>query len=252
MNLKITVLGDNGGLPKANNACSSYLIQSRDANFLFDCGPGVISQLQSIITVDELTGIFISHFHQDHFSDLLSIIHAYDVGAELFGWKPLTIYSPYPSEEIKKLIDSPSVNNVYIDRLPGNEMNIQHEDLTLNVKKVKHTNTYDSYALNIVCEENKISFTGDMKEYSEDEINFFKKADILIADAYMLEEYKDSDSKHMSPTDAIRLGEKCLVDKLFLTHFYPVFEFSEYMNEIQNAKPHVPIYLPKPLENFVI
>ena len=131
-------------------------------------------------------------------------------------------------------------------------MNIQHEDLTLNVKKVKHTNTYDSYALNVICEEDKISFTGDMKEYSEDEINFFKKADILIADAYMLEEYKDSDSKHMSPTDAIRLGEKCLVDKLILTHFYPVFEFSEYMNEIQNAKPQVPIYLPKPLENFVI
>lgn len=252
MNTKLTILGNTGGIPAANNPCSSFLVQSNNVNLLIDCGPGAIAQLCSIMKIDQLDAIYISHFHQDHFSDLLCIVHAYAIGAELFGWTPLTIYSPTPTKEIEKLITGPSIENIYFDRLPGNEMKIQHDDITLEVKKVKHVSSYDSYSVNVYHADDKISFTGDMKEYSEKEIEFFKDADILIADSYMLEEYKDEDSKHLTPTEAIRLGEKTNVKKLFLTHFYPIFEFSEYMREIENARPRVPVYLPKPLEFFTI
>lgn len=249
--MELTVLGNNGGFPKGDNACSSFLIQTDEANFLFDCGPGCISKLGEVISIDALTGIFISHFHQDHYSDLLCVVHAYEIGAELFGWKPLTVYSPTPPNELRKVIETSYINNVYFDQLPGNEMTLFHEDLILEIQKIKHSNGYDSYALNVFNNEQKISFTGDMKCWSEKDANFFKKADILVADAQTPSSYHDEDSKHLSPTDAIRLGEKADVDRIILTHFYPVFEFSEYMNEIQNSVPKKPVYLPKSLESFI-
>ena len=70
MNTKITILGNTGGVPGSKNPCSSFLVQSNNVNLLVDCGPGAIAQLCSVITVEQLDAVFISHFHQDHFSTI--------------------------------------------------------------------------------------------------------------------------------------------------------------------------------------
>ena len=45
--MKLTILGNNGAYPRANGACSGYLLtsDSGDTRILIDCGTGVLNRL---------------------------------------------------------------------------------------------------------------------------------------------------------------------------------------------------------------
>ena len=70
--MKLKILGKYGPYGKAGEgAASGYLITDDDFCFLLDMGSGVLSRLIAEIDVKNLDGIFISHLHYDHTSDLL-------------------------------------------------------------------------------------------------------------------------------------------------------------------------------------
>ena len=74
--MKLTVLGNNGPYPAAGSACSGYLLQSGAANILIDCGNGVLSNIQKIISLDELDAVILTHLHSDHISDMYVLKYA--------------------------------------------------------------------------------------------------------------------------------------------------------------------------------
>ena len=56
--------------------CSSaYLLCSREANILIDCGNGAAGQLAHILPLGDLSAIWISHMHADHFLDIIPVAH---------------------------------------------------------------------------------------------------------------------------------------------------------------------------------
>lgn len=247
--MKLTILGNCGGVPDKNNACSSFLIQTEQTNVLFDCGAGTLDKLSEYIKIDALDAVVISHFHPDHYSDLLCLKKSFDLCSDLFGWKPLTIYCPKPTKAINQLIFSPYIHYEFYDRETPN-LNLQ--DLSLNFIQTEHDNLTPSYMWSIEENESKarITFTGDIANFNEETINFISGSDALIADSYVPEEYQDDSCKHLSPTKAISLAEKAKVPMLILTHFNPFIPFSEYVSEMENAKPKIPTYVGKPKENF--
>jgi hypothetical protein len=46
--MKLTILGNNGGYPKGNGACSGYLLENEQVQVIFDLGAGTLSNLLSI------------------------------------------------------------------------------------------------------------------------------------------------------------------------------------------------------------
>lgn len=68
--MQLTILGCNGLYPVDNLNTSGYLIKSEKSALVLDMGSGVFATLKSIIAPEKIDGIFISHLHFDHVSDL--------------------------------------------------------------------------------------------------------------------------------------------------------------------------------------
>jgi ribonuclease BN (tRNA processing enzyme) len=69
MGVKLTVIGCSPAWPNPGSAHSGYVVEE-DKRLLIDCGPGVLSRLRTngLLAVD---AIAITHFHLDHWGDLV-------------------------------------------------------------------------------------------------------------------------------------------------------------------------------------
>ena len=80
MGLALTVLGGSPAWPNPGQAASGYLVESARARVLLDCGSGIASELRAH-DPGPLTDIVISHFHADHWFDLVPLHYAYRYGS---------------------------------------------------------------------------------------------------------------------------------------------------------------------------
>ena len=93
--MKITILGSDAAYAGKNGACSSYLLSSGGKNYLIETGPGCVSGLQNYIPIHEIDGIFLSHLHADHISDIYTLRYAVYVAQNEGKMDPqLPIYMP--------------------------------------------------------------------------------------------------------------------------------------------------------------
>lgn len=94
----VSILGNGSAVPTAYQNPSSQLVKYKSLRFLVDCGEG--TQMQFIkygFSYRNLSHIFISHLHGDHYLGLAGLISTF----HLFGRKvPLHVYGPAPLESI--------------------------------------------------------------------------------------------------------------------------------------------------------
>ena len=81
--MKITLLGTGAPAPSARRAGSGYVVQIAGETFVFDHGPGAHARmLQAGIPLTDVTQLFLTHFHYDHFTDVASLLlRRWDQGA---------------------------------------------------------------------------------------------------------------------------------------------------------------------------
>ena len=98
--LSIIFLGTGGSWPSVKRNVSSVAIKRAREIILFDCGEGTQRQFQkSKLSYMQISKIFISHFHGDHFLGLPGLIQTMQLNDRSI---PLHIYGP---KGIKKLVD---------------------------------------------------------------------------------------------------------------------------------------------------
>jgi ribonuclease BN (tRNA processing enzyme) len=71
MAMKLTVIGCSPAWPNPGGAHSGYLLESESERLLLDCGPGVLPRLREIERWPLIDAIAITHFHLDHWGDLV-------------------------------------------------------------------------------------------------------------------------------------------------------------------------------------
>ena len=67
----MTVIGCSPAWPNPGGAQSGYLVERDGTRVLLDCGPGVLARLRDSEPWPALDAIVISHFHLDHWGDLV-------------------------------------------------------------------------------------------------------------------------------------------------------------------------------------
>jgi len=98
--LRIIFLGTGGSWPTIKRNVSSIAIKRGSEILLFDCGEGTQRQFQqSNLSYMQISKIFITHFHGDHFLGLPGLIQTMQLNDRD---KPLYIYGP---KGMEKLID---------------------------------------------------------------------------------------------------------------------------------------------------
>ncbi len=70
-NVKLTVVGCSPAWPNPGGAQSGYLVESEGGRLLLDCGPGVLPRLRSREGWPVIDAIAITHFHLDHWGDIV-------------------------------------------------------------------------------------------------------------------------------------------------------------------------------------
>jgi ribonuclease BN (tRNA processing enzyme) len=68
--VRLTVVGCSPAWPNPGSAQSGYLVEA-GGRVLLDCGPGVLAKLRERESWPEVDAIVITHFHLDHWGDLV-------------------------------------------------------------------------------------------------------------------------------------------------------------------------------------
>jgi len=74
--MQLTVLGTSAAYPGPGGTCSGCLVEEGGTKLLADCGTGVLSNLQRVVALRDVSYIVISHLHADHCFDLIPYRHA--------------------------------------------------------------------------------------------------------------------------------------------------------------------------------
>ena len=69
--MKFTVIGSSPAWPNPGGAHSGYMVEHARGRLLVDCGPGVLGRLREREGWPHVDAIAITHFHLDHWGDLV-------------------------------------------------------------------------------------------------------------------------------------------------------------------------------------
>src|SRR5262245_12128452 len=69
--VRLSVIGSSPAWPNPGGAHSGYLLESGEDRLLLDCGPGVLGRLREREEWPRVDAIAITHFHLDHWGDLV-------------------------------------------------------------------------------------------------------------------------------------------------------------------------------------
>ena len=69
--MRLVVIGSSPAWPNARSAHSGYVVESEGKRLLLDCGPGVLGRLREREAWPTIDSIAITHFHLDHWGDLV-------------------------------------------------------------------------------------------------------------------------------------------------------------------------------------
>ncbi len=91
MDLSIFFAGTAGSVPTPRRGLPSILVRRGADRILFDCGEGTQRQLVASVGLADLTEIYLTHFHADHWLGLPGMLKTFDLrGRE----RPLAIHGP--------------------------------------------------------------------------------------------------------------------------------------------------------------
>jgi ribonuclease BN (tRNA processing enzyme) len=215
--MQLIILGCGTIIQKGTSAnCSGYLL---DHQFLFDCGPGIWKSLyQHKISVDQITHIFLTHFHVDHTSDLGPLLLNRFLHYNLKGI-PLYIIGPPGLKDwfsrLKLLLGHWS-DDLSIKLVEMGENPFQTNDYTIFAKLTGHTDNSTCYR--VEKDENSFIYSGDTG-YSENVIALATGCHLAIIEASNSDETHIEE--HLTPGLAGKIAARAGVKKLVLTHMYP-------------------------------
>ena len=238
--MKLTILGSGTVVPSGSRNSAGYFVELPDARIMMDCGAGTVHALARFgLPWEQMTHLFISHFHVDHIGELASLLFAFRYGMKTNRSEPFTIIGPLGLDRVidgLKMAFGPKhfeakfpVNLRTIT--PGERLELG-SDSTLSVAKTPHTQ--ESLAVRIESRGRVLCYTGDT-DYSEQLAGFFTKADVLISECSLREPREGV--RHLSVRQAARLAAKSEVAKLIVTHFYFEVDETELKAELEREYP---------------
>lgn len=222
--MKLTILGSGTGWITLKRSSPAYLVSLEDFHLLIDFGPGTLRQILKVgLTFNEISAIFISHFHPDHISDLIPFLFAtrYRLGyirregLELIAHKNFSEVYAGLKQAFGNWVCPPEglLNLRLIEKEKDSFKLGPFKAFTL---KVNHNP--ESLALKLEFQGKTLIYSGDTG-FWEPLIDFAKGADLLILECANSETF--SVPLHIGPKEIAEIAGKATPKTLLLTHFYP-------------------------------
>jgi len=209
--MRLTFLGTGSAIP-SERVQSGILVE--DVPFLFDCGSGVLHNLNKTrVDVDAVGHVFLTHNHLDHVNDLMALLKA----DWLLGREAIHVYGPTGTHEtVESLFEAydylrgktaVSVNEFE----PGAEFEVLGHD----IKTLPTEHSVESTAYRV---DDSFVYSGDT-EPIEEMAEFASGCDALIHECAFPDTMDMSNHTH--PMELAAIVEDCFVNRVYMTHLYP-------------------------------
>src|SRR4029453_16923284 len=215
--MKLTILGSGTGVPNGSRNSAGYFVEMPDARLMMDCGAGTVHSLARFgVPWEQMTHLFISHFHVDHVGELASLFFAFRYGMKTERSEPLTVIGPVGLDRVIEGLRSAFGAKIFEPKFPLNLRMVSPGecvqlgiDSSLSVTRSVHTS--ESLAVRIECKGRALCYTGDTA-YDAELARFFSGAELLIAQCSFLQPREDA--RHLSVGETARLAALAKAAKL--------------------------------------
>ena len=232
--MKLTILGCSAAYPGPGGACSGYLVEDGDTRLLVDCGTGVLSNLQRVVAIKDVTHIVISHLHADHFLDLIP--YRYALTRLLHEALHTLLYLPPGGVEglLKAVSAFDTSPTFFSDLFQIEEYDpaaaLRMVDLTIEFAAVKHY--IPSYAMAISGSKRMVysADSGLCDELAE----LARGSDLFLCEATRCQA-EDGEWGHLLASETGALARKAEAKRLVLTHFWPDCDYSQSLEQATTA-----------------
>jgi ribonuclease Z len=146
MDLSVFFAGTAGSIPTTRRGLPAVLVRRGGDRILFDCGEGTQRQLVSSVGLLDLTEIFITHFHADHWLGLPGLLKTFDLRARE---RPLAIHGPPGLREFVigalRMAGRVRFELILVELEPGETL--ERDGYTIAPVPARHRGTAFGYAL---------------------------------------------------------------------------------------------------------
>ena len=225
--MKLHLLGVNGPFPESHGATSGYLLEAGDSLFQFDLGSGVLSCLTALIAPENLTALFLSHWHFDHAADvpvLMYRLQALNRSVRVFG-------PADPDASLYRLVSSAACFS-FTEVSAGDRLTVGGASIAVHA--ARHPVPAVGYSVSF---NNKtFGYTGDtntLQSLAED----YRGCDLLLADGMFSHASWSEDKPHLSAELASRLAVEANASALVITHLNPFLSRRILLEEARAVYP---------------
>ncbi len=260
--LKLTILGAGPAAPNRDGACSGYLVQENGTAVLMDCGSGIAGRLVAHCAPNRLHGVAISHFHPDHYFDLVPLYYLLKFGdPRPDGYSALLPLHVPPGgraflRQLGSVIsDKPAMlEDIFeiCEYVPGRETPIG--DLTFTFHHVQHY--VPSHAMRVRGSAGTtLVFSSDVAPCPQ-LVEAAREADLFMCESALRDASEDEADPakrgHMSAREAGAIAREAGARRLMLTHYRSSEWHDQHHREAASATYGGPVELAREGESYVI
>jgi ribonuclease BN (tRNA processing enzyme) len=218
--VKLTVVGCSPAWPNPGGAQSGYLVEG-DGRLLLDCGPGVLGRLREREVWPAVDAIAITHFHLDHWGDLVPWVWGSMYGPGESVEKP-QLYVPSDGRRLlAELGERLGSRDMFEESFRLSEYNdgesFSAAGFDVTPLRVPHY-TIESYGFRVENEATVLAYSGDSAP-SEALRRLAQDADLFVCEATLLEGRDELEPRgHLSLDEALDAYQASQARRLLVTH----------------------------------
>jgi ribonuclease BN (tRNA processing enzyme) len=216
MSVRLTVIGSSPAWPNPGSAQSGYLVEAVEGrSLLLDCGPGVLGRLRETEPLD-VEAIAITHFHLDHWGDLVpwAWLAAYGRGA---GRRPELWLPPGGGNQLATFATFWGNPNMFEHAFELREYHPAREfeaaGFRLEAHRVPHY-TLEAFGFRVRNDDRLLAYSGDSGP-GEELRAIARGADLFLCEATLATPDRDGPPRgHLTAEEALSYAD----GPILLTH----------------------------------
>ena len=221
MSVHLTVVGCSPAWPNPGGAQSGYLVEG-SGRLLLDCGPGVLPRLRAAEGWPRVDAIAITHFHLDHWGDLVPWVWGSMYGpGKANGDRPELWLPPGGTKELEhfgshfgrpQMFEDAFAIREYEERAPFRAAGFE--------VTATHLVHYDlqTYGFRVSNDRRTLAYSGDSGPCDE-LVEVARGADLFICEATLLRGELEGELRgHLDVGEAVDAFRRSGARRLLLTH----------------------------------
>ncbi|MEP6978461.1 MAG: MBL fold metallo-hydrolase [Thermoleophilia bacterium] len=218
--MKLTVAGCSPAWPNPGGAHSGYVVEGASRRLLLDCGPGVLPRLREREAWPRLDAIAISHFHLDHWGDLVPWTWALMFGPASELEPPELWVPPGGTEQLRTFGRSLGTEKMFETTFPIREyadgVAFEAAGFEIMPRRVPHYSLL-SFGFRIAGPDAVVAYSADSAP-AEALVELARDADLFVCEATLAESGEEGARGHLSLEEAAAAFQASGARRLLVTH----------------------------------